>query len=94
MKHPGAIIRELQVTEKGARLAEDSNQYHFKVAGDANKIDIKRAVEEMFAVSVDSVNTMNYTGKKKRLRSAHYGKRADWKRAVVTLTEGSKIELI
>lgn len=94
MKHAGDIVKELQVTEKSSEQAEAANQYLFKVACDANKIEIKKAVENLFAVSVKTVNTMNYAGKKKRLRSVHFGKRPDWKRAVVTLAEGSKIELI
>lgn len=94
MKHPGAVIKELQVTEKGTMLAEANNKYFLKVAPTANKIEIKRAVETMFNVKVDSVNTMRYAGKRKRMRSVRFGKRPDWKRAIVTLKEGSKIELI
>lgn len=93
MKDPFKIIHTLLVTEKGTELADEHDKYVFKVANDANKIEIGRAVEEIFDVSVGSVNTMNYRGKPKRLRSVQFGKRPDWKKAVVTLTEGS-IEII
>ena len=93
MKDAGVIIKRLQLTEKGTYLAETGNKYLFQVCPEANKIEIKRAVEESFGVSVTSVNTMNYTGKRKRNRSWRYGKRRDWKRAVVTLKEGDTIDL-
>jgi len=93
MKDAGVIIKRLQLTEKGTHLSETGNKYLFEVCPDANKIEIKRAVEESFGVSVTGVNTMNYTGKRKRNRSWRYGKRRDWKRAVVTLKEGDKIDL-
>ena len=94
MKDSGTIIKGLQVTEKSNSLAETQNKYFFDVAPDANKIEIKKAVEKAFKVSVASVNTSNYRGKKKRERTMQYGKRPDWKRAVVTLKEGSKIDLV
>jgi len=93
MKDPKAIIKELQVTEKGTALAESAGKYLFRVEPTANKIEIKRAVEALFKVSVVSVNTMNMLGKRKRERTWKYGKRSDWKRAVVTLKEGERIEL-
>jgi len=93
MKNPGVIIRALQLTEKGTALAETQNKYFFKVNRQANKMEIKRAVEELFNVSVETVNTMNFKGKRKRERTVRYGKRPDWKRAVVTLREGNKIDL-
>ena len=93
MKNPGVIIRAVQLTEKGNALAETQNKYFFKVNRSANKMEIKRAVEDLFKVSVASVNTMNFKGKRKRERTVRYGRRSDWKRAVVTLREGSKIDL-
>lgn len=93
MKTASDIIRGLHVTEKGAELAEKDNKYFFKVAPTARKAEIKRAVEDVFDVKVRSVNTMRYEGKKKRERTVRYGKRSDWKKAVVTLAEGSKIDL-
>lgn len=81
------------ITEKGnAQIAE--KKYAFKVKTDAEKIEIARAVEELFSVKVKAVNTINYSGKPKRAgRSMKMGKRADWKKAIVTLSEGS-IEII
>jgi large subunit ribosomal protein L23 len=83
----------MQATEKGTVRAEKQNQYFFEVDPDANKPEIKRAVEVLYGVKVDAVNTMQYRGKKKRVRTIRYGRRADWKRAIVTLKEGSKIEM-
>jgi large subunit ribosomal protein L23 len=93
MRDTFAIIKTLQVTEKGSRLSATGNKYQFIVDPAANKLDIKRAVEQLFKVEVVKVNTMNYRGKKKRLRTMRYGMTADWKRAVVTLKEGNKIEV-
>jgi len=93
MKDPSAVVHEIQMTEKGTTLSSEQNRYIFRVARTANKIEIKRAVEQLFSVSVAAVNTMTYRGKKKRERTMSYGKRADWKRAVVTLAEGSSIDL-
>ncbi len=92
MKDSRTIIKKMQVTEKGALLGE-VNKYLFEVASDSNKVEIKRAVEALFDVSVTKVNTMNYEGKKKRQRTSRLGKRPDWKRAVVTLADGNKIDL-
>jgi large subunit ribosomal protein L23 len=87
------VIRSHHVTEKGARLAGTENKYLFKVDPAANKMEIRQAVEALFKVTVLKVNTMNYAGKKRRERAMRYGRRSDWKRAVVTLKEGDKIEL-
>jgi large subunit ribosomal protein L23 len=86
------IVLELQVTEKGTALKEKQGKYLFRVARGANKIQIKRAVERLYGVSVTGVNTMNYLGKLKRERMMKYGRRPGWKRAVVTLKEGQTIE--
>ena len=88
------IIRAVELTEKGNRLTESENKYFFSVSGSANKVEIKRAVELLFKVSVAKVNTMNYVGKPKRERTIQYGRTANWKRAVVTLKEGEKIEFV
>mgnify|MGYP001608167472 CR=1 FL=1 len=87
-----SIIERIQVTEKSTALA-DQNKYLFRVHPLANKMQVKQAVEKMFNVSVAAVNTMNYEGKKKKNRAHRSGKRADWKRAVVTLKDGHKIDL-
>jgi len=91
MKQAYAIIRSIQITEKGTALAEQG-KYFFKVNPAANKMEIKRAVEELYKVPVAKVNTMNCRGKLKRERTARYGQKSDWKRAIVTLKEGSRIE--
>ena len=93
MKDPGQIIKEIRVTEKGTALTESARKYFFRVDPRANKQEIKKAVEQLFNVKVVKVNTMRYLGKKKRERMLQYGRRPDWKRAVVTLAEGSHIDL-
>ena len=65
----------------------------FEVAADANKTQIKQAIETLFKKTVVAVNTCNYAGKKKRERTASFGRKADWKKAIVTLKAGDKIEL-
>jgi large subunit ribosomal protein L23 len=85
-----AIIDTILVTEKNTDLQEEQNKYVFKTAPDSTKIEIKRAVEELFDVKVKSVNIMNYKGKPKRVgRTLKMGRRANWKKAVVTLSDGS-----
>ena len=92
MKDPRSIVRRALITEKGTTLRETQNQYHFEVARDANKIEIKRAIETIFSVKVGSVRTQQLRGKVKRQgRSA--GRRSDWKKAIVTLKPDQKIEL-
>lgn len=84
------IIRPI-ISERSMELVEE-NKYAFFVDKRANKVEIKKAVEELFDVGVKAVNTANITGKKKRLgRSA--GRTPDRKKAIVTLKEGDKIEL-
>ena len=86
------IIRRPIITEQSMDQTAD-RKYTFEVAKGANKIEIKKAVEEVFGVEVEKVTTMNYIGKPKR-QGVVQGKRADWKKAVVKLKEGSKtIEL-
>ena len=87
---PYEIIEFMMTTEKGTLLKE-VNQYAFKVSPRANKLKIAAAVEAIYAgVKVKSVNIMNYTGKPKRSgRSPIPGKRADWKKAIVALAEGT-----
>jgi len=92
-KDSAVVIKELHLTEKGSESTEKHNSYFFRVAKWANKMEIKRAVEKLYGVTVTGVRTMNYRGKRKRERTVRYGRRADWKRAVVTLKEGSRIDL-
>ena len=84
------IIRPL-LTEKNAKMKDTDNRVAFEVAPDANKIEIKKAVEEAFKVSVKGVNILNVRGKIKKL-GKNIGRRRDWKKAIVTLQEGSVIE--
>lgn len=86
------ILRPI-VSEKSYALL-DTNVYTFEVAPGANKIQIKQAVEEIFGVRVTNVNTMNRAGKRKRnRRTGTWGRRADQKRAVVSLAAGDTIEI-
>lgn len=94
MKDIYQVIDKALLTEKGTRLTEEENKYIFRVNPAANKMEIKQAVEEFFKVKVVAVNTMNRQGKKKRERTASCGRTAAWKRAVVTLAEGSKIDFV
>ena len=92
MNDPRSIVRRALITEKGTTLRETRNQYHFEVARDANKIEIKRAVEAIFSVKVGSVRTQQLRGKVKR-QGRYAGRRSDWKKAIVTLKPDQKIEL-
>ncbi|NLE64854.1 MAG: 50S ribosomal protein L23 [Elusimicrobia bacterium] len=85
------VIRNILRTEKGTSI-EKARQYLFRVASSATKPDIKKAVEEIYKVKVASVNVVNVPGKRKRVRMK-FGYTADWKKAIVTLKEGSKIEV-
>lgn len=91
MKEPQKIIRRPLITEKSTRQKEDARQYAFEVRRDANKIEIQSAVERLFKVKVLQVRTSNVLGKVKRL-GRRYGKRTDWKKAIVTLREGDRID--
>lgn len=93
MKSASLIVKRLDLTEKGAGLTEKQNQYLFEVATGANKIEIKRAVEQLFKVNVLKVNTLTRAGKAKRNRRGGIGFRPDWKRAIVTLKAGEKIDM-
>ncbi|MGC3988174.1 MAG: 50S ribosomal protein L23 [Chthoniobacteraceae bacterium] len=93
MNEPFDIIDTVRLTEKGSVLTEKHNQYVFRVAPHANKIQIKHAIEKLFGKKVVRVNTSNVSGKAKRQRTAAYGKTSDWKKAIVTLKEGEKIDL-
>ena len=85
------VIRGISQTEKGARLNR-VNQYVLEVSRDANKIQIKDAVESLFNVKVSKVNTQTYQGKWRRL-TRDWGRRPEWKKAIVTVQSGQKIEL-
>ncbi len=89
--NPHSVIkRPIALTEKSARLKED-NQVIFEVAIDANKLEIKSAVEAMFDVKVKGVSTLVQRGKVKRM-GKQLAKRRNWKKAIVTLREGDDIQ--
>lgn len=89
MKFAYDIVKKPIITEKSMEAVDDK-KYVFEVAKDANKIEIKKAIEEIFGVKVMKVTTINMQGKKKRLRTAVPGSRPDWKKAIVKLTPDSK----
>ncbi|MBS4031685.1 MAG: 50S ribosomal protein L23 [Clostridiales bacterium] len=88
MRDARDIIKKPLVTEKSTSLME-LGKYSFEVDTKANKVEIKKAVEELFKVKVKTVNTIRVTGKMKRM-GAFVGRRPSWKKAIVTLEEGSK----
>lgn len=91
-REPRTIVKRALITEKGTQIRERENGYLFEVARDANKIEIKRAIETIFNVKVSTIRTLRVHGKPKRVgRSA--GHRPDWKKAIVTLKKGMTIEL-
>lgn len=87
------IILAPVISEKATRVAEKRNQAVFKVLRDAQKPEIKEAVEKLFSVKVTSVSTLNVKGKTKRFGQT-VGKRSDWKKAYVTLAEGQEIDFV
>lgn len=86
------IILAPVVTEKTAGITADGNKVVFKVAKDANKVQIRQAVEEAFSVKVSNVNTINVRPKKKRV-GRYTGATKAYKKAIITLAEGSKLDL-
>lgn len=93
MKSVYQIIKRPLFTEKGAAIKEAENKLLFEVFPDANKAEIKRAVEEIFKIKVEKVATLSVRGKIKSM-GRFKGKRADWKKAVVTLKQGENLDLI
>jgi large subunit ribosomal protein L23 len=93
MNEPYDIIKTGSLTEKSTLMSEKHNKYVFRVSPTANKIRIKKAIEQLFQKTVIDVNTCNYMGKEKSLRGPR-GRRPRWKKAIVTLKEGDKIDLI
>ena len=85
------IIRRPLITEKGTELKNQANHYLFEVARDANKIEIKHAIESLFRVKVLRVRTISVQGKEKRV-GRYVGRTPNWKKAVATLKEGDSIE--
>jgi len=91
MKLPEQIIIRPLLTEKGTQMSEDINKVLFEVSPSANKIEIRRAVEKIYGVKVVQVHTQVVRGKVKRM-GRNEGKRPNWKKAIVTLAEGSAID--
>jgi large subunit ribosomal protein L23 len=89
---PYDVIKKVLITEKSTLAKDEMNKYTFAVDRRANKIEIAQAVETLFKVKVVDVHTMNFEGKKKRIGRI-VGRRPNWKKAVVTLAEGSRIEI-
>jgi large subunit ribosomal protein L23 len=89
---PRDIIRIPAVTEKNNRMRMEENVYVFEVLPSANKIEIRKAVEQIFNVKVVSVNTQNLLGKMKRM-GRFSGRRSSWKKAMVRLKTGDSIEI-
>ena len=87
------IVKTVRLTEKGTRQGEKFNQYTVVCDRRATKIQIRKAVEELFKVKVTACNTLNVRGKSRRQRTHQAGKDRDWKKAIVTLKEGDKIQL-
>lgn len=85
------IVRPV-LTEKSTELLDRQNAYTFVVANNANKIEIAYAIEKQFGVKVESVRTMRYAGKERRM-GRHAGRRPSWKKAIVTLQAGDAIEI-
>ena len=93
MSDPRAILLKPIMTEKSMRQKEELNTVTFRVRPDANKVEIRSAVESVFSVKVSAVRTASFEGKLKRM-GRHQGRRANWKKAIVTLAPGHKIDLV
>jgi large subunit ribosomal protein L23 len=92
MRDPRQVVLRPLVTEKATTLKDDQNQVTFQVAMDANKVEVRQAVEAIFKVKVADVRTQVVFGKEKRM-GRYLGRRPSWKKAVVKLGPGAKIEL-
>ena len=93
MKDPRYVLIRPLMTEKSMQQKEALNTVAFRVRPDANKVEIRAAVESVFNVKVTAVRTASYEGKLKRM-GRFQGRRSDWKKAVVTLAPGHKIDLV
>ena len=88
------VLQHLRLTEKSNKLSAEYGQYTFEVAPDATKHTVREAVEQTFKVTVTRVNIQNMPGKNKRSRQGHAILTSEYKKAVVTLKQGDKIELV
>lgn len=87
------VVKTVRLTEKAAGQSERFNQYTLMASPRASKVQIRQAVESLFGVKVLSVNTLNVRGKLRRQNTAAAGRDQHWKKAIVTLKEGDKIQL-
>lgn len=94
MRDPFHIIRTARITEKATSLGEKHNQYVFEVDQKATKQEIREAITEIFKKTVIRVNTLRIKGKPKRSRIGKPGRQVHWKKAIVTLKEGEKLDLV
>jgi large subunit ribosomal protein L23 len=85
------VITSPLITEKGTLVNEQGNQFVFRVRPEANKVDIRRAIETLFKVKVEKVRTLNYLGKNRRV-GRKLGQRPRWKKAYVTVAAGQRID--
>lgn len=94
MKSSVGLIQAPLVTEKGTLVSATARQVVFRVDRRASKREIRGAIEELFGVKVEAVRTVNYLGKARKRFGRRFGKRADWKKAYVTLAEGQTLDLL
>ena len=92
--NPGNVLKLVRLTEKSNKLSSELGQYTFEVFSDATKHTIAEAVEKTFKVTVTRVNIQNYRGKNKKSRQGRPSTTSDYKKAIVTLKSGDKIELV
>ncbi|MFI5367096.1 MAG: 50S ribosomal protein L23 [Candidatus Binatia bacterium] len=85
------VVQSPLITEKGTLVNEQGNQFLFRVRPEANKVEIRHAIEKLFKVKVEKVRTLNYLGKTRRV-GRWAGKRPSWKKAYVTLAAGQRID--
>ncbi|MFT4176928.1 MAG: 50S ribosomal protein L23 [Luteolibacter sp.] len=94
MKDIYQVIKNVRLSEKAALLQETNNEVTLEVDRQANKLEIKQAVEQLLGKKVVAVRTANYDGKLRRQRRADAGRSANWKKAIVRLQEGESLDLI
>ena len=93
MENIWRVVKKPLITEKSEWMREKLNQYSFLVDMNANKVQIKKAIEKIFEVKVDKVRVIRYKGKPKRVRFSK-GRTPAWKKAIITLVEGDRIEIL
>ena len=94
MKDIYQVIKNVRLSEKATLLQETNNEFTLEVDRKANKLEIKKAVEQLFGKTVIGVSTANYDGKARRKRRADAGRTNHWKKAIVRLKEGETIDLV